>query len=200
TPNRPDCLSVLGVARELAALTGAPLRPPPISLREGRQRAADLARVRVEAPDLCPRYTVRIIDGVRVAPSPAWMQSRLRAVGLRPISNVVDVTNYVLWELGHPLHAFDATRVADATIVARTAQLIAELAGGVVARGVIDVYPRKRRPVRVRLRMARVKRVLGVAPPPAQARRILAGLGLGVRARGADLDVTVPSFRRDLAI
>ena len=296
TPNRPDCLSVLGVARELAALTGAPLRPPPISLREGRQRAADLARVRVEAPDLCPRYTVRIIDGVRVAPSPAWMQSRLRAVGLRPISNVVDVTNYVLWELGHPLHAFDAARVADATIVvrrarpgerfitldgqartldasmcviadperaiglagvmggqnsevtdattrvllesayfdpgttrrtsrdldlktdaayrfergadieglldasARTAQLMAELAGGVVARGVIDVYPRKRRPVRVRLRMARVKRVLGVAPPPAQARRILAGLGLGVRARGADLDVTVPSFRRDLAI
>src|SRR5256885_479180 len=77
---------------------------------------------------------------------------------------------------------------------------MAELAGGVVARGVIDVYPRKRRPVRVRLRMARVKRVLGVAPPAAQARRILAGLGLGVRARGADLDVTVPSFRRDLSI
>jgi len=282
TPNRPDCLSVLGVARELAALTGAPLRRSPISLHEGRPRAADVARVRVEAPDLCSRYTVRIIDGVRVAPSPAWMQSRLRAAGLRPISNVVDVTNYVLWELGHPLHAFDAARVADATIVvrrarpgerfitldgqartldasmcviadperaiglagvmggqnsevtnattrrtsraldlptdaayrfergadieglldasARTAQLIAEVAGGVVARGVIDVYARKRRPVRVRLRMARVKRVLAVAPPAAQARRILASLGLGVRARGADLDVTVPSFRRDLAI
>jgi len=296
TPNRPDCLSVLGVARELAALTGAKLRAPAIKLREGRERAADLARVRVEAPDLCPRYTVRVIDGVRVGPSPAWMQSRLRAVGLRPISNVVDVTNYVLWELGHPLHAFDAARITDATIVvrraragerfttldgqtrtldgsmcviadperavglagvmggqnsevserttrvllesayfdagttrrtsraldlktdaayrfergadieglldasARTSQLIAELAGGVVARGVIDVYSRKRRPVRVRLRMTRVKRVLGVAPPAAQARRILTGLGLGVRTRGADLDVTVPSFRRDLAI
>ena len=296
TPNRPDCLSVLGVARELAALTGARLRPPAVAPREGRQRAADLARVKVEAPDLCPRYTVRVIDGLRVGPSPAWMQSRLRAAGLRPISNVVDVTNYVLCELGHPLHAFDAARVTDATIVvrrarpgerfttldgqartldasmcaiadperaiglagvmggensevtdattrvllesayfdpgttrrtsralglptdaayrfergadieglvdasARTARLIAELAGGTVARGMIDVYPRKRRPVRVRLRMARVARVLGVAPPAAQARRILTGLGLGVRARGADLEVTVPSFRRDLAI
>lgn len=296
TPNRPDCLSVLGVARELAALTGARLRPTKVTLRKGRQRAADLARVRVEAPDLCPRYTVRVIDGVRVAPSPGWMQARLRAVGLRPISNVVDATNYVLWELGHPLHAFDAAHVSEATIVvrraragerfttldgqtrtldasmcviadperaiglagvmggqnsevteattrvllesayfdagttrrtsraldlktdaayrfergadieglldasARTAQLIAELGGGVVARGLIDVYPRKRRPVRLRLRMTRVERVLGIAPPAAQARRILRGLGLGVRARGADLEVAVPSFRRDLAI
>ncbi len=296
TPNRADCLSVLGVARELAALTGARLRPPAIRLREGAKRAADLARVRVEAPDLCPRYTVRVIDGVRVAPSPGWMQSRLRAAGLRPISNVVDVTNYVLWELGHPLHAFDAARVDDATIIvrrahsaerfvtldgqtrtldasmcviadgeraiglagvmggqnsevtdattrvllesayfdpgttrrtsrtldlktdaayrfergadieglldasARTAQLIAEVAGGTIARGLIDVYSRKRRPVRLRLRMSRVKRVLGVVPPATQARRILTGLGLGVRARGADLEVTVPSFRRDLAI
>src|SRR5690242_5498191 len=115
TPNRADCLSVLGVARELAALTGARLRGPKIALREGGRRAAELARVRVEAPDLCARYTVRVIDGVRVAPSPGWMQSRLRAVGLRPISNVVDATNYVLWELGHPLHAFDAARVSDAT-------------------------------------------------------------------------------------
>src|SRR5690242_3289381 len=122
TPNRPDCLSVLGVARELAALTGARLRPPKIPLREGRTRVTDLARVRVEAPDLCPRYTVRVIDDVRVAASPLWMQSRLRAAGLRPISNVVDVTNYVLWELGHPLHAFDAARVTDATIVVRRAR------------------------------------------------------------------------------
>src|SRR5438477_5921690 len=122
TPNRPDCLSVLGVARELAALTGPRLRPPPTRLREGTIRTRDLARVRIEAPELCPRYTVRVIEGVRVAPSPAWVQSRLRAAGLRPISNVVDVTNYVLWELGHPLHAFDAATVADATIVVRRAR------------------------------------------------------------------------------
>src|SRR5437868_6626730 len=122
TPNRPDCLSVLGVARELAALTGARLRPPDLRLREDQRRATELARVRIEAPDLCPRYTLRVIDGVRVAPSPAWMQSRLRAAGLRPISNVVDITNYVLWELGHPLHAFDAARVTDATIIVRRAR------------------------------------------------------------------------------
>jgi phenylalanyl-tRNA synthetase beta chain len=83
---------------------------------------------------------------------------------------------------------------------ARAAQLMADLAGGTVARGMIDVYPRKRRPLRVRLRMARVQRVLGIAPPPARARRILTGLGLTVRSRGRDLEVEVPSFRRDLAM
>jgi len=121
TPNRPDCLSIIGVARELAALTGARLRPPAIALRETKPTARSVARVRVEAPDLCPRYTVRVISGLRVGPSPAWMAARLRAAGLRPISNVVDITNYVLWELGHPLHAFDADQVAEQTIVVRRA-------------------------------------------------------------------------------
>jgi phenylalanyl-tRNA synthetase beta chain len=296
TPNRPDCLSVLGVARELAALTGRRLGAATIPRREGREPARALVRVRVDAPDLCPRYTVHVISGVRVGPSPAWMAARLRACGLRPISNVVDVTNYVLWELGHPLHAFDGDRVTDATFVirraaagerfvtldgqtrtlddamlviadperaiglagvmggansevgpgtvrvflesayfapgsirrtsrtlglrsdaayrfergadveglvdagARAAQLIAELAGGTVARGLVDVYRRRRRPVRVRLRLSRVERVLGVVPPRPQARRILAGLGLGVRDRGRDLEVQVPSFRRDITM
>ena len=296
TPNRPDCLSVLGIARELAALTGARLRPPPVTLRESAEAARGLTRVQIEAPDLCHRFTVRAISAVTVGPSPAWLRMRLRAVGLRPISNVVDATNYVLWELGQPLHAYDAETVTDGTFVvrrarvgerfttldgqertldesmlliadpkraiglagvmggantevtdrttrillesawfdpasirrtsralslrtaaayrfergadieglatasARAAALIAELAGGATARGVVDAYPRRRKPSRVRLRMSRVKRVLGVAPPRAQVVRILSGLGLPVKAHGADLEVTVPSFRRDIAM
>src|SRR5258705_348176 len=296
TPNRPDCLSVLGIARELAALTGARLRPRQIALKESGESAKSLARVRIEAPDLCNRFTARVISGVTIGPSPAWLRARLRAIGLRPISNVVDATNYVLWELGQPLHAYDYATVADATIVvrraraderfttldgqeralepsmlliadprraiglagvmggantevtdgttrvllesawfapasirrtsralglrtdaayrfergadieglltasARAAALIAELAGGTIARGVIDAYPRKRKPQHVRLRMSRVKRVLGVAPSPAHARKVLTGLGLPVKARGAYLEVTVPSFRRDLSM
>ncbi len=296
TPNRPDCLSVVGVARELAALTGARFRPPEVRLQESGAAARALARVRIEAPDLCHRFTARVISGVTVGPSPAWLQQRLRAVGLRPISNVVDVTNYVLWELGHPLHAFDYDRVTEGTIVvrragagerfttldgqeraleasmlviadprhavglagvmggantevsdgttrvllesawfdpasirrtsralglktdaayrfergadiealvvasARATRLIAELAGGTIARGMVDAYPRKRKAPRVRLRMSRVKRVLGTAPTRGQAKRILTGLGLPTRDRGADLEVTVPSFRRDLSM
>jgi len=296
TPNRPDCLSVFGIARELAALTGARLRPPSTALKESGESATKLARVRIEAPDLCRRFTARVISGVTVGPSPAWLRARLRAIGLRPISNVVDVTNYVLWELGQPLHAYDGATVADATIVVRRARaderfttldgqeraldasmlmiadperaiglagvmggantevtdrttqvllesawfapasirrtsralglrtdaayrfergadieglmtasarataLIAELAGGTIARGMVDAYPRKRKPQQVRLRMSRVSRVLGVAPSPAQARKVLTGLGLPVKVRGADLEVTVPSFRRDLSM
>ena len=296
TPNRPDCLSVLGIARELAALTGARLRPPQVALKEAGDAARSLARVRIEAPDLCHRFTARVISGVTIGPSPAWLRARLRAIGLRPISNVVDATNYVLWELGQPLHAYDYATVADATIVvrraraderfttldgqeraldasmlliadprraiglagvmggantevtdrttrvllesawfapasirrtsralglrtdaayrfergadveglvsasARAAALIAETAGGTIAPGVVDAYPRKRKPQRVRLRMSRVKRVLGIAPSPALARKVLTGLGLPVTSRGADLEVTVPSFRRDLSM
>ncbi len=296
TPNRPDCLSVVGVARELAALTGGAFQRPVAVLKESDEAAADLVAVRLEAPDLCARFTARVITDVCVGPSPAWLAVRLRAVGLRPISNVVDVTNYVLWELGHPLHAFDHATVRDATIVvrragrgerfttldgqervlddstlviadpawaiglagvmggantevtgattrvllesawfdpasirrtsralglrtdaayrfergadietlvdasARAAQLIAELSGGLVARGMVDVYPNPRPPRRVRLRMARVERVLGIAPSRDDARQILGGLGLPTHEHGADLEVEVPSFRRDLAM
>jgi phenylalanyl-tRNA synthetase beta chain len=296
TPNRPDCLSVVGVARELAALTGAPFRPPAVAVKEADEPVQALARVRIEAPDLCRRFTVRVISDLTVRPSPAWLRVRLRAVGLRPISNVVDATNYVMWELGHPLHAFDHARVKEATLIARraragerlvtldgqervlgegmlviadperaiglagvmggadtevgpattrvlleaayfqpasirrtaralglatdaayrfergadiealtdasdrAAQLMAELAGGTVARGILDVYPAPERRRRVRLRLARVRRVLGVAPPAAEAERILRALQLPVRADGDALDVEVPGFRRDLAI
>lgn len=294
TPNRPDCLSVVGVARELAAITGRTFRMPTITLKESDVAVSTLARARIEAPDLCARFTGRVISGVRVGSSPAWMAARLRAVGLRPISNVVDVTNYVLWELGHPLHAFDYDTVREGTIVvrratageilqtldgaertlnqtvlviadparaiavagvmggtatevgagtirvllesayfapasirrtakalgvatdaayrfergadiealvdasARAAQLMTEVAGGTIAHGLVDVYPAPQPRPRVRLRMARVQRVLGVAPPRTDALRILRGLGLPTTEHGDEIEVEVPSFRRDI--
>jgi phenylalanyl-tRNA synthetase beta chain len=296
TPNRADCLSVVGLAREIAALTGAPFRHPRISVSEGADDSGALARVRIDDPELCPRYAARLIMGVRVAPSPQWLAARLRAVGLRPISNVVDVTNYVLWELGHPLHAFDYDTVEEHTIVVRrarrgerlttldgqervldeamlliadpgraigiagvmggantevgdrttrvllesayfapasirrtsrelglktdaayrfergadieglrdaldrAAQMIADVAGGAVARGVIDVYPAPRARPRVRLRMSRVRRLIGSSPTVEQAAGILNGLGLPVHGAGDELDVEVPTFRRDIGI
>jgi phenylalanyl-tRNA synthetase beta chain len=304
TPNRPDCLSVVGIARELAALTGTPLRAPTIVVTESNEDVDALARVRIEAPDLCHRFTARVINDVKVGPSPARMAARLRAVGLRPISNVVDVTNYVMWEIGHPLHAFDYDSVAgegsglaspptivvrrarpgerlktldgqaralDASMLliadpargiglagvmggadtevkshttrvllesayfspasirrtsralglktdaayrfergadinalvdgsARAAQLIRELAGGRIARGMIDVYPTPHTPPRVRLRMSRVRRILGIAPPAETAAAILGRLGLPTQRHGDELDVEVPSFRRDLTM
>jgi phenylalanyl-tRNA synthetase beta chain len=299
TPNRADCLSVVGVARELAALSGGRFRYPALDLTETDEPVESLAQVRIEDPDLCHRFTARVISDVKVAPSPLWLALRLRVAGLRPISNVVDVTNYVMWELGHPLHAFDHASVVDATIVvrrarpgerittldgqdraldpsvllitdprhpigiagvmggadtgvtdatsrvllesayfqpasirrtaralglrtdaayrfergadidglvdasARAARLMAELAGGTVARGVIDVYPVPRPRPRIRLRLSRVRRLIGVAPPLPDARQILERLRLVVRdAPDASdaLDVEVPTFRRDLAV
>jgi phenylalanyl-tRNA synthetase beta chain len=294
TPNRPDVLSVLGVAREVAALTGAGLHPPQVVVKEQEPDAASLARVVVEAPDLCPRFCARVITGLTVRPSPPWLAQRLRSVGLRPINNLVDVTNYVMWELGQPLHAFDHDQVAEHTIVVRrarpgerittldgqtralgpdmatvcdptralgiggvmggaesevtdltravlleaaywdagsirrtsralglatdaayrferggdidglgaaldrAAQLMAELGGGAVARGTIDVYPAPRPTPRVTLRLARVERVVGACPPRDEAVQILRRLGFDVDDRGLDHEVGVPSFRRDV--
>ncbi len=121
TPNRPDALSHLGIAREVAALLGRPVRPPDPRLAEAGAAAASLARVRIDAPDRCARYAARVIEGVRIGPSPAWLSRRLEACGVRSISNVVDATNYALLELGHPLHAFDLDKVAGGEIVVRTA-------------------------------------------------------------------------------
>ncbi len=117
TPNRPDWLSVYGVAREISALTGRPLKKPDISITESAAVAADLTSVEIKAPELCHRYAARLIQGVKIGPSPLWLQNRLKAAGVRPISNVVDVTNYVLMELGHPLHAFDFNRLVEKRIV-----------------------------------------------------------------------------------
>jgi len=296
TPNRPDCLSVIGVAREVAALTRGRLRAAPAAVAESDPDAATLSSVVIEDPELCPRYAARLITGVTVGPSPAWLAQRLRAVGLRPINNVVDVTNYVLWELGHPLHAFDYDLLAGRRIVVRrarpgeslvtldgqartlretmcviadaeravavggvmggantevgpatrsvllesayfkpasirrtakalglsteasyrfergadieglrealdrAARLIAELAGGRVARGVLDAYPRPRAEARLALRLERIQRVIGACPPRAVVGGILRGLGFPVEEREAGFEVAVPSFRRDVSL
>lgn len=127
TPNRPDCLSLLGLAREVRALTGAPLRLPPHQVAESGASTAQSASVSIEDPEGCPRYVARIIRGVSVGPSPLWLQHRLRAVGMRPINNVVDATNLAMLELGHPLHAFDLSALAQSRIAVRRARAGEEL-------------------------------------------------------------------------
>ena len=105
--NRADLLGVLGFAREVAAVTGAPLREPDRSHGHSQRSVGELVSVAIEAPDLCPRFTASVVEGVEVGPSPEWMRRRLQRAGMRPINNVVDVTNYVMLETGQPLHAFD---------------------------------------------------------------------------------------------
>lgn len=119
TPNRPDLLSHLGLARELAALTGLPL----IGQRDHAVSAtpASATNVKIEAPEACPFYGARLIKGVKVGPSPAWLRARLESVGLRPINSVVDITNFVLLEMGQPLHAFDLAKLDGGNIVVRMA-------------------------------------------------------------------------------
>jgi len=125
TPNRSDCLGVYGVAREVHAITGAPLAPPQWdedAPATGAGAATDYGSVTVEVPDLCPRFTARVFTGVQVAASPPWLKARLSFAGQRPISNVVDVTNYAMLLTAQPVHAFDLDRVPDGALVIRTAR------------------------------------------------------------------------------
>jgi len=122
TSNRGDCLCHLGLAREVAAATGRRLKVPKSTPRTAPRRAADSMRVRVDDPVGCPRYTARIIRGVRVGPSPAWMQARLRAIGQIPRNNLVDCTNFVLFEFGQPTHVFDLATLRGAEIRVRRAR------------------------------------------------------------------------------
>ena len=126
TPNRPDWLSVIGIAREVSALTGNPLKtqagtPVPPTIKEGTESTEKLTSVKLDAPELCPRYTARVIRGVKIGPSPAWLKRTLEKVGMRSINNVVDVTNYVMLECGQPLHAFDYNLLGEHRIVVRRA-------------------------------------------------------------------------------
>jgi phenylalanyl-tRNA synthetase beta chain len=122
TSNRSDCLSHVGVARELGALLGRDFRDPHPKAIEAALPVGSVTSVVIETPELCPHYTARVLRNVKVGRSPAWMVRRLEAVGLRAINNVVDVTNYVMFEMGQPLHAFDFDRLEGGRVVVRRAR------------------------------------------------------------------------------
>ncbi|MCL2082582.1 MAG: phenylalanine--tRNA ligase subunit beta [Oscillospiraceae bacterium] len=122
TNNRPDCLSVLGLAREAAAVLGRPFTPPQPEAVSENGDISDMLKISIEAPGLCSRYTARMVENIKIEPSPRWMRRRLRSCGIRPINNIVDITNYVMLETGQPLHAFDYSCLKDGTLVVRTAR------------------------------------------------------------------------------
>lgn len=122
TPNRPDCLSMLGVAHEVAALTGASVVEPDSTYQEEGGPIDDDARVEIDDPSLCSRYTASLVRGVRIGPSPQWLRDALESAGMRSINNVVDVTNYVMLEYGQPLHAFDFETIRDSRVIVRAAR------------------------------------------------------------------------------
>ncbi|MBW8877851.1 MAG: phenylalanine--tRNA ligase subunit beta [Acidobacteria bacterium] len=299
TTNRPDCMNHFGLAREIAVLFDVPLRRPPAAPAEDLERTAEAARVTLDDLEGCPRFTARLVRGVRIGPSPEWLRRRLESIGLRPINNVVDVTNFILWELGQPLHAYDFAKLAggpggtivvrraragetlvtldgvereldpeilviadaerpvglagvmgglasevtaetrdvliegahfdrkavrttakrlgmhtDAShrfergadpeicgeAVSRAAALIAEVAGGIVPAGVLDVRDTTKTWTRHgRLNLAKLDAFAGVHVDPADAERWLTGLGFGVDRSGGPGEnvwgITVPSWR-----
>jgi phenylalanyl-tRNA synthetase beta chain len=294
TSNRGDCLGYIGVARELAAATGAELIMPKIELDESEKDVTELAGVQIDEPDLCGRYTARVIESVKVGPSPEWMKKRLEAIGLRSVSNVVDATNYAMMETGQPPHAFDYDKIAQGKIIVRkaragerivsidgtqcdlnpemliitdpngpvaiagvmggletevgdrttrilledayfdpvsvrttsrklglpseaafrferivdiekidwaskrTAQLIVEVAGGKVAKGVVDVYPKKPEQKKVTLRMSRLNKLLGIEVPAGDAMKILSALDFEPKLKDDLITCVVPSWRSDV--
>lgn len=121
TSNRPDCLGHLGIAREVAALYDCAVQTPAATLKESTEPVANAVSVRIDAPELCPQYIARVIRGVKIGPSPAWMQQRLATVGIASINNVVDITNYVMLECAQPLHAFDYDKLDGKQIIVRKA-------------------------------------------------------------------------------
>jgi phenylalanyl-tRNA synthetase beta chain len=299
TANRPDCLGHYGVAREVAAIYRLPVKPLEIKLKESAEKAANVTRVEIDSPDLCGRYTARVLRGVKVQPSPDWLRKRIEAIGQNSINNVVDVTNYVMFELGQPLHAFDLEKLAERRIVVRrarpgekirtldgaeralskemcviadasravaiagvmggadseigfssrnillesawfdpisvrrtskslglrteasyrfergadpemaeiasrrAAQLIAELGGGEILTGVVDVYPRREPPVEITLARSELLRVMGADVPDRDIEGILGALGFeparedeGPRAQWK---CRRPSWRQDVS-
>ncbi|MCM1468749.1 MAG: phenylalanine--tRNA ligase subunit beta, partial [Alistipes sp.] len=122
TSNRVDCYSVIGIAREAAATFNKEFKPPVIKETGNSEDVNDYVRVTVKDTDLCPRYTARVVKNIKLAPSPEWMQRRLAASGIRPINNIVDITNYVMEEYGQPMHAYDLDTIAGKQIIVRRAE------------------------------------------------------------------------------
>jgi len=295
TSNRPDCLSHYGVAREVATYYRKPLKRVEVTVKESGAAASSEIAIEIADADLCARYCGRVVENVQVKPSPEWLQKRLEAVGQRPINNVADATNYVLMELGHPLHAFDVARLRERKIVVRrakagehlrtldgvdrtltsenlviadaqravalagvmggedseisnstravllesawfeplsirrtskahgmhteashrfergadiqmaplaldrTAALIAQVAGGEILRGVIDVHPRPQLREDIVLRRTEILRILGAEVPWEEVERILHSLGFNTERRGTEgWRATPPTFRPDV--
>ncbi|HPP33674.1 MAG TPA: phenylalanine--tRNA ligase subunit beta [Ignavibacteriales bacterium] len=295
TPNRPDALSHIGVARDLAASFNKKVKLPEVILNEGNVDVNTIASVEVLNVKDCPRYAARVVKNVTVKESPDWLKNKLKAIGLRPINNIVDITNYLLYETGQPLHAFDLNRlegnkiivrsaeedtkfttldskerivpkgslfICDAEkpvalagimggenseikedtkdvliecayfnpsvirktakklqlstdssyrfergcdpnnisyVVDRTAQLIAELAGGEICKGVIDIYPEKISNKDIKIRLERITRVLGFEIPKETIKNIFIGLGFIIKEENNEYFlVEVPTFRPDI--
>jgi len=294
TSNRGDCLGYIGLARELAAALDKQLCIPAVELTESSREVEKFATLDIAEPDLCPRYTARVIYGLTVGPSPDWLRKRLEAVGLRSVNNVVDATNYAMLETSQPPHAFDYDKIKGAKIIVRkaaagesivsidgskcelttetlviadehepiaiagvmgaldsevtestktvlledaffnpaavrnasrrlaidsdaafrfertvdieainsaserTAQLIIQLAGGSLARGVLDEYHKKPPQKKVELRLSRLKKLLGIKIPPEKLMRYLAGLEFQPERSGKVIRCTVPSWRSDI--
>jgi phenylalanyl-tRNA synthetase beta chain len=295
TPNRPDALSHIGVARDIAALFNRELKLPSVPTETGKSEIENYAGVVVEDSVNCPRYAAKVVKNVTIGESPAWLKTRLKAVGLRPINNIVDVTNFIMFELGQPLHGFDLDALAGKKIVVkqagtaskfvtldskertlpsnalmicdgekpvavagvmggensevtantkniliesayfnppsvrktakalglstdssyrfergidyansvfaaqRAAQLMAEVSGGEIVPGYIDIYPEKKIAPEVTLRYKRVEKILGFAVPADKIDAIVKNLGFTVVGKTQDtITVTVPAFRPDI--
>jgi phenylalanyl-tRNA synthetase beta chain len=294
TSNRGDCLSLLGIARELSAATGKELTMPDASPDESDKNVTEFAGVEIAEPELCGRYTARIIEGVKIGPSLDWLRKRVEAAGLRSVNNVVDATNYAMIETGQPPHAFDYDKITDGKIIVRkavagerivsidgttcelnpdmliiadpngpvaiagvmggldtevsdttttvlledayfdpasirktsrklalpseaayrferivdigmidwaskrTAQLITQVAGGRVAKGVVDIYPKKPTQNHVTLRLSRLNTLLGIEIPSEEVTRILSALSFKPQSKNRLIACYVPSWRSDI--
>ncbi len=296
TPNRPDCLSILGVAHEVAALTGATVTEPDATYPETGDPIERDVTVKIDDPDLCSRYAASLIRGVKVGPSPDWLKDALSTVGMRPINNIVDATNYVMLEYGQPLHAFDFDTIGDATVIIRAARpgekfttldeeerkleppmltiadsqdaialagvmggqntevgdsttnvliesanfdanntrntatglgmrteasyrfergirqdlvpralrrataLMLEVAGGVAAKGIVDVFPVVKTPPTLTIGPEHFRRVLGAEISTDTIDRVLTSLGFETTRDGDSLEVQSPYWRADITI
>lgn len=295
TPNRPDALSHIGVARDLSVIFNRELRIPKLDYLESQQDIKQLASVEIEDKINCPRYSAKVVTGLTIKESPKWLKNKLTKIGLRPINNVVDVTNFILHELGQPLHAFDLDRLASKKIIVkslieemkfttldskerilpsgtmmicdgkrevaiagvmggensevtvgtkniliesayfnpasirrtskklqlatdssyrfergtdplntvfatqRAAQLISSIAGGEIAKGVIDEYPVKIKQNEVKFRLVQMKKILGYEVQKAEVIRIFQKLGINLlKDMGESLEVIIPAFRPDI--